>query len=261
VKVGFLQFEPIFGAKEHNVDRVESLIDGADSDLIVLPELFNTGYLFRDRGELFDLSEDLNGRCIGRLKSIAQRNNFAIVAGFAERCGDKLFNAQIFVKADGSLHLYRKIHLFNLEKLVFDQGDIMPEIVEYRGARFGMLVCFDWLFPEIYRRYALLGADVICHSTNLVLPYCQRASFTRAIENCMYIVISNRIGTEKKNDNVLTFTGGSIIYSPKGDVLSCVDEKSEILSIAEIDIISSRDKFITERNHLLNDRRPEMYGL
>jgi predicted amidohydrolase len=269
MRVGFVQFEPVFGEKQKNLDKVENIISGADADLLVLPELFNTGYLFADRNELFALSENTDGESITRLKSIAKKNNIAIAAGFAERFSDKqcsddrykIFNSQVFVKPDGTHHIYRKIHLFDSEKLIFDPGDIKPNVVEYNGVKFGMLICFDWLFPEIYRRYAMLGADVICHSTNLVLPYCQRASFARAVENRMYIVLANRTGRESRNKNTLTFTGGSIIYSPKGDVMAQTDEKKEIVSIVEIDVENSRNKYITERNHLLNDRRPEMYEL
>ncbi|MFP4459048.1 MAG: nitrilase-related carbon-nitrogen hydrolase [Candidatus Zixiibacteriota bacterium] len=259
MKVGYLQFKPKFGDTKFNLDKIEELSSGAKMDILVLPELCTTGYLFLESDNLDDFAETLNGPTINRLSSLAEKLDAAIVAGFFEKAGDKYFNSQAFIKPDGKIHVYRKIHLFNREKIFFKPGDRPLEIIEFRGARVGLLICFDWIFPEIYRKYAMLGADIICHSTNLVLPYSQKASFARAVENRMFIALSNRTGKESRSSHEITFTGRSIIYSPRGDILASSEEQNDDIKIVEIDYELARNKWITEKNHLLNDRRPEFY--
>jgi predicted amidohydrolase len=107
----------------------------------------------------------------------------------------------------------------------------------------------------------LQGVDVICHSTNLVLEYCQRASFARAIENRMFIIVANRTGSEKLGNYSLDFTGNSIFYSCKAEILAQSDAENTDLQIVEFDPVEARNKNITERNNLINDRRREMYKL
>ena len=253
---------PQRGEKSRNIKRVESLLSGVSADIIVLPELFNTGYLFESRDELFALAEPFkSGETFRSLSAISSSNGFAIAAGFAERAGDALYNSQLFVTPSGDAHLYRKLHLFDREKFFFKPGDIHPEVVEFRGGRIGQLICFDWIFPEIYRHYAVKGADLILHSSNLVLPYCQRASFARAIENHIFLIVANRTGSEALGDITLDFTGGSIIYSPTGDVLAEASESGEELRIVDVDIEFARDKWITSHNHIIDDRRTDMYEL
>jgi predicted amidohydrolase len=119
-------------------------------------------------------------------------------------------------------------------------------------------VCFDWIFPEVWRILALKGADIICHPSNLVLPgLAQRAIPIHALTNRVYVVTANRIGTEGD----LTFTGVSTIANPRGDILAQASQAKEELVVQEIDIAVARDKMITPRNHLLTDRRPEQYAL
>jgi beta-ureidopropionase len=122
----------------------------------------------------------------------------------------------------------------------------------------GMLICFDWIFPEVWRILALKGADIICHPSNLVLPgLAQRATPIHALMNRVYVVTANRIGSEKE----LTFTGMSTVADPKGEVLAQASPIHEDLSVVEVDIDLSRNKSITSRNNLVADRRPEEYAL
>jgi len=124
--------------------------------------------------------------------------------------------------------------------------------------KIGLLVCFDWIFPEVWRILALKGADIICHPSNLVLPgFAQKAIPIHALLNHVYVVTSNRIGTERD----LSFTGLSTIANPKGEILVQASQTSEEVRIKEIDLNSARDKMITKRNNILADRRPEEYSL
>jgi beta-ureidopropionase len=124
--------------------------------------------------------------------------------------------------------------------------------------RIGMLVCFDWIFPEAWRVLALRGADIICHPSNLVLPgLAQRAVPIHALTNRFYVVTANRIGSEGE----LRFTGMSTIADPKGQVLAQASRTREEVGRMEIDVSLARTKNITSRNNILADRRPEQYAL
>ena len=133
-----------------------------------------------------------------------------IVAGFAEQAVQGLYNSAAAVSAAGVIQVYRKTHLFADEKMLFLPGDTGFRIFEDAGARIGMMVCFDWYFPESARTLALAGVQIIAHPSNLVLPHCQIAMVTRCLENHVFAVTTNRFGIEALGDGrSLTFTGES----------------------------------------------------
>ncbi len=174
------------------------------ADLLVLPELFNTGYLITSKEEIRALAEEVpGGRTTQRLAALAKRSGVHLVAGMAERSGDRIFNAAVLISPSGHVATYRKVHLFFEEKLWFDPGDGEFPVYDIGLCRVGMMVCFDWFFPESARMLALKGAQVICHPSNLVLPYCQTAMVTRCLENRVFAVTCNRTGTEQRGGKVL----------------------------------------------------------
>ncbi len=262
MRIGFVQMKPVLGDLEGNLRRAASLVEGIEADIIVFPELFATGYLFRDRSHAQKLSEPAGGGLVYEaLRSIAKKIGGLAAGGFPERDSQRLFNSVIAVEPGGDFHLYRKLHLFDREKEIFDPGDLRLQPFEFRGARVGLIICFDWIFPEVYRTLALKGAQIILHPSNLVLPYCQRASYARAVENGVFIVLANRVGEESLGELSLRFTGGSVIYSPRGEVLAQAGEFEERAVVVDIDPRAADDKWITQRNHILQDRRPEFYEL
>lgn len=259
-KIGYYQFEPHFGMVQKNLERILSALTDVQADLIVLPELPFTGYYFKDRKELKDLAEDVNdSSTIERLKGFCQQQDLYIVTGFAEKAADKVFNSAVLIGPGKIVHTYRKLHLFNTEKDYFDPGDTPLEVALVRDVKIGLMVCFDWIFPEVARMLALKGADILCHPANLVLTYCQQAMRTRSIENSVFTVTANRYGTEKRPHGALTFTGQSQITDPQGTLLSRAEPKADSLSVVDIDVALARDKKITAKNDLFSDRRPQFY--
>jgi predicted amidohydrolase len=259
-RIGFFQFEPRFGAVEENLERVVSGLHGVEADLVILPELAFTGYLFEDREELLSLAEDpVSSPTVERLRCLCQERDLFLVTGFAERCADKVFNSALLIGPGGLVHTYRKLHLFNTEKEYFDPGDTPLEPVEIRGTRIGMMVCFDWAFPETARVLALKGADILCHPSNLVLPLCQQAMVTRCLENGVFAVTANRIGSDRRPRGVLRFTGQSQVVTPKGEILHRATQDREELYVTEIKVNLARSKKMTEKNNLFEDRRPLFY--
>jgi predicted amidohydrolase len=137
-----------------------------------------------------------------------------------------------------------------------DQGF---SVVDHGGVRLGLMICFDWIFPETARSLALAGAQIICHPANLLLPHCPQAMITRCLENRVFAVTANRVGTEARAGQEIKFIGRSQVVSPRGEVLVRASEE-EMLQIIEIDPTAADDKLITPANHVLLDRRPEFYG-
>ncbi len=260
LKVASVQTSPVFGEVDRNLDAALALLPEG-LDLAVLPELFATGYQFRDRDELASLAEDLDGPTCRRLRAHAAASGTTLVAGLPERDGDRLYNSSVLVRPDGSTELYRKVHLFWDEKAIFDPGDLGFPVFAACGTTVGMMVCFDWVFPEAARSLALAGARVICHPSNLVLTYCPDAMPVRCLENRVFALTSNRVGTEERQaGKPLVFTGLSQVCGPHNNILARLDGEETGAAVAEIDVIDT-DKRLTPRNDLFEDRRPDQYRL
>ncbi len=262
MKIGFLQFKPLFGQVESNLDKLSSMIEKApDFDLLVLPELANSGYVFSSKDELLKASETIpDGLFVKKLSEITQSRNSVIVCGICERKEENFYNSSVLIGPDGFIGKYQKIHLFDREKLFFQPGNGPLKSFEVKGMKIGMLVCFDWIFPEATRVLALEGIDILAHSANLVLPYSQTAMLARSIENRIFTITSNRTGTEENGGIELTFTGQSQITSPKMELLASAGVNTEEIRIVEIDIETARNKWLNERNNVLLDRRSTMYS-
>ena len=262
LKIGYYQFRPRFGAIAANVARVVGALSTVDADLIVLPELAFTGYHFRDRAETMALAEDpRRSSTVAALTALCKARKLHLVTGFAERHRDKVFNSALLIGPKGVIHVYRKLHLFNNEISCFDPGDTPLSVQKVRGARIGMMVCFDWAFPEVARSLALQGAEVLCHPSNLVLAWCQQTMLSRCLENRVFAVTTNRYGADKRPHGELRFTGRSQIVAPGGKLMQRAASQRDALFVTEIDPAEARDKMITARNDLLADRRPEHYRL
>lgn len=269
MKAGYLQFKPEFGKPKANIKKIREIISDQAFDLLVIPELSNSGYLFSKMEEVDASSESPDkGSFCDMLKTVSREKNAYIVAGFNESSfsdGKKIFfNSAILVYPTGEHRIYRKTHLFYDEKLYFHPGnsgfwtyDIFSK--KFGSVKIGMMICFDWIFPEAARTLTLRGAQIICHPSNLVMPYCQKAMFTRAIENHVFTITANRIGTETNEKTSLTFTGESVIVSPKGDYLARGSIDGEEITFVEIDPKEANNKFVNEKNNIIEERREWCY--
>lgn len=260
MKTVLIQNNPVFGEKNKNTEVLFSMMEKKEGDIYILPELAFTGYQFRDKAELISLSDEINSSFINVFAEKSKELNAAIVFGFAENDGnDKIYNSSIMVTPEGNRHIYRKTHLFYREKELFIPGNTGFNVFDFRGAKIGLAVCFDWIFPESFRTLALKGAHIIAHSSNLVMPYCQKADYARAVENRVFVCTANRIGTENRTGESLTFTGDSVCVSPQGEYLADMPRKKESVEMIDIDIEKARKKDLNPFNNLFSDRRPEIY--
>jgi len=260
------QTRPRFGEVARNVDEALRLVDralvrGGGADLVVLPELFHTGYVFRSRAEARALAEDARrGPTVATLAAFARARRLTVVAGLCERAGRALHNSAVWVGPRGFGGVYRKVHLFDQEKRWFEPGRDPWPVFRAGAARVGVLVCFDWRFPEAARALALEGADVLAHPSNLVMKPCQEAMRTRALENRVFAATANRVGEDRRPGARLSFTGRSQVVDPSGAVLWRAGPRAPAARVVEIDLALARDKSVTARNDLFRDRHPRLYA-
>lgn len=261
MRVAVYQFAPEFGQKKKNIQRMEDAIQKAKAELVVLPELCSTGYQFVSQEEVDALCEPIpEGETVQKFCRICRKRGIYLVGGVGEKAGNVVYNSAVLVGPEGFIGSYRKVHLFFDEKQWFTPGDKGFSVWDIGKAKIGIMICFDWIFPEAARSLALQGADILCHPANLVLPYCQNAMITRSIENRVFSITANRVGSEaRRGKDRLTFTGGSQIVNPKGDVVFRLGSDAEEIQETEIDPPAARDKQITPKNHLWEDRRSDSY--
>lgn len=260
-RIALAQFNPVRKNVTRNIQNIRRLLAGIKTDLVVLPELSNSGYLYKDQSILEPYSEpnDCTGPFLSAMQIIAKEIEGIVVTGYAECEAGKLFNSAAAISGEGILQNYRKTHLYADEKSLFQPGNTGFTTFDWKGVNFGMMICYDWIFPESARTLALLGAQIIAHPANLVMPYCQNAMVTRSIENRVFTITANRIGKEKLDRHELSFTGKSQITSPEGDILFRGPENSASVHVMEIEPQSALIKDISARNDLFQDRRPDFY--
>jgi predicted amidohydrolase len=260
MRVAVGQTNPIFGEVNKNIQDALDLMETAKADLYVLPELFNTGYNFINQRESETLAEPAQGETCSTLSRWAKNHSCYIVYGFAERA-DKIYNSSALVGPEGFIGAYRKVHLFYRENIFFTPGNLGFPVFDLPFGKIGMMVCFDWLYPESARSLSLKGAQLIAHPSNLVLPYCPDGMVTRALENKVFTVTADRVGEEKRGGIDLKFIGTSEIVAPNGKILCRLGEKESGIAVTDIDLDLADKKQINEYNHLFKGRRTDQYSL
>jgi N-carbamoylputrescine amidase len=270
VKIGCLQMQPVIGKVEANVAHSIELIDRAvelGAKLVVLPELCNSGYVFRSREEAFAASEPIPaGPTVKAWSEVAARHKLHLVAGICERDGDKLFNSAVLIGPNGYIGTFRKVHLWNEENLYFEPGDLGFPVFHTAIGRIGMAICYDGWFPESYRLAALQGADIVCVPTNWV-PIPGQAEGREAMANILamaaahsnsiFIACADRVGTERGQP----FEGQSLIVSYTGwPVAGPASRDKEEVLVAEVALGEARrSRNWNAFNQVLRDRRYDLY--
>ena len=250
MRVGFFQMEPEILNVDANVDKALKTLEKVEADLMVLPELFHSGYTFKTLKEVEKVAESIPGYTTEKLAEIAADRSMTIVAGICEKASNTYYNSAVYI-TEKYTGVYRKVHLFLDEKDFFSPGTKFSVFDSV-----GVMVCFDWFFPEAARTLLLKGARLIAHPANLVLPYCPDAMLVRSLENRVFTVTCNRIGEERG----LTFIGKSQITDSRGNILYRAGVEEEVV-VKEISLEEADNKNITERNNILEDRNPDAYRI
>jgi predicted amidohydrolase len=266
--VACCQLAPRVGDPERNrAAGCAAITAAADAGarVVVLPELAVSGYVFADADEARALAEPVDGPTVAAWAALARERELVVVGGLCERDGDTLRNSAVLVDAGGVRAVYRKAHLWDREDLVFAAGSDAPPVVATAVGRIGIVVCYDLEFPEWIRLPALDGADLLCAPVNW--PAAPRPAGERPSEvvrvqaaaatNRMFIAACDRTGAERG----VEWVGGSVIVDADGFPLAGPAGPQEATTlIARCRLGDARDKRLGERNDVLADRRPELYG-
>jgi predicted amidohydrolase len=260
MRVALVQTNPVFGMPHDNIGQALASMASVAADIYVLPELCSSGYAFADKAEADSLAENASGKTFESFAKFSHEHKAYIVYGFAEKAA-VLYNSSLLVGPDGLIGLYRKVHLFDREKLFFAPGDLGFPVFETSFGTIGMMICFDWLFPESARSLALKGARLIAHPANLVLPYCPDAMVTRCLENHVFAATADRVGREERGGASINFIGSSEVVDSNGNVILRLNPTEPQIAVVDIDMEQAENKRMNDYNDLFADRRPDQYTI
>lgn len=273
ILIATVQFSAISGQAQHNRVRTLDFIHaaaGRNARIIVLPELAISGYCL-ERGVIEPAAEELSGPTLAAWADAAARLNVIIAGGFTEKADGKLYNSALLVGPDGLLLHYRKLHLFDHEKLVFTPGDAGLGTAETPFGRIGLCICYDLRFVEVMRSLALQNAELIVVPTAWVSGFDKverdgdgligqaRGAIVQASLNQVFVACASQCGEA----NGTRFLGSSLIADPYGRILSGpLDDMIEDIAIAPferslVDEAQNRSELIRPRA----DRRSDVYEL
>jgi predicted amidohydrolase len=272
VRIAVAQYAPHVGDVDGNrLAAVEWATRAADErvDLLVLPELASSGYVFESEAEAARTAEDAGGRMVAALSEVCAAAAMHCVVGVNEREGNARHNSAVLLGPDGTLATYRKLHLFHDEQSWFQPGAELP-VVDLPFGRVGMVICYDLWFPEAVRHLALAGAEVVAVPTNWVASfrrqvydaagYCQGdiVAMASAAQNGLVMACADRVGVERE----VRFLGCSVIVGADGwPAAGPAGPEEETLLVADVDLDTvARSRRRTPRNHLIDDRRPDSYN-
>ena len=267
VEVAVVQMDVAWLDPEKNLKKmlgfIEKIMSEKDADLIVFPELANTGYI-KERDKEFGKqylkkAEKIPGPFTEALGDAAKRHGVYIVTGFCELHPEipaSIYNSAVIIgPTEGVMGVHHKLHIPGQENHYFYPGST-TDVYKTDLGTIGMLVCYDAVFPEISRVFALKGAEIICICFNRPKrpPHdsLSHLGTTRAYENGVYAVVCNRVGKE-----VSEFLGRSLIAGPDGQIVNQSLGETEEVIYATLD----QDKILESRAFfpIFADRRPELY--
>lgn len=255
--VALAQIDVVLGDREANLATVRQIAARAEmagADLLVLPELWGTGYMLEQAHEL---SDALGKGLFEEVAVLAARHHLAIVGSLLERDGAQVYNTATLYDAQGKrLHSYRKTHLIGLmqEDLYLGAGQ-QAEVFETAWGTSACAICYDLRFPELFRRYALAGAGVIiipAEWPTTRIEHWRTLLRARAIENQAVVIACNRVGSDRANQ----FGGHSVVIDPWGNILVEGDDQTSLLTASvDLDNIAKARDFLP----VFRDRRVELY--
>jgi len=263
MKVAASQISCVLGDFDSNLAKIRGFAERAKdlgAELVVFPEMSDTGY---SMPVIQKHARPWKQGAVGELQKIAKQKSIAIIAGTSERDGDSIFNAQVFVDANGDvLGKYRKTHLVTVapfdERVCFSPGN---EFVVCRLGDFnvGLSICYDLRFPEMARTLAVKhDANIIVNSSawpTVRAEHLRILALARAVENQSYFIVANRVG----RDDDVTLCGSSMIIDPSGRILAAASPDREELIYAEIS--GSIVAEVRNRVPAFAHRRGELYNV
>jgi predicted amidohydrolase len=256
----------VIGDLEANRALCRAAIDEAvqsGADVVVLPELITSGYMLESKEEAAAVAIGPDHEILKEWANTAARADIVLVGGFCERGDDGLsYNSAAVFDASGLRAVYRKLHLWDREKLIFAPGSVSPPVLDTKVGRIAVVICYDLEFPELTRSLALQGTQLLLVPTNWPLvprPEGERPpeaviAMAAARVNRMAIACADRLGLERGQP----WTGGTSIVGADGWVKA--ESRAPGLVVGDVDLEFALDKRMTEYADAFADRRPELYG-
>ena len=254
------------GDPGHNLERSLHFIERAateGADLIILPELANSGCDLGSRDRGLQLGEEIPGgpTPLAWAKA-AEASGVCVVGGLLEREGEVLHNSAV-VLGCGVFGRYRKTHLWDRERSLYEPGRELP-VFDTPLGRIGLLICYDAWFPEAARTLAMKGAQIICIPSNApddwIPEHHRRGDLTMLNVHCIAGANANRLFVAAANRVGDGYLGRSCAVDVKGGVLALAGAAEEGLICAEIDLERAlREKRLTDASHAFGDRNPAVY--
>jgi N-carbamoylputrescine amidase len=266
VRIACAQYAIREGDPDHNLQRSLHFIRRASTegaDLVVLPELANSGCDLGSRDHALDLAEEIpGGPTVRAWREAADASGVCVVGGLLEREGDVLHNCAVLL-GPSVAGRYRKTHLWNKEKSLYEPGRELPVFDSALG-RIGLLICYDAWFPEVARTLALKGAQILCVPSNApddwVPEHHRRGDLTMLNVHCIAGANANRVFVAAANRVGDGYLGRSCVADVTGGVLALGGATEEGLISAEIDAQRARrEKRLTDASHAFGDRNPAVY--
>ena len=236
----------------------------AGAQVIVLPELCTSGYVFRDLDECWSRAEPADGPTVQLLRELSLQHHAIVVGGFCERSdGDRPFNSAAVVENGEVLTVYRKTHLWDTEKRVFAVGDQPAPVVTTSVGQIAVMICYDAEFPEMVGSVARRGAQLVIAPSNWPakhIPPGERSSEVikaqaLAAVNHVFTLVCDRVGLERGVD----WIGASVVCDVEGYPVAGPAEGKPVVLIADLDLDRALVKTISSNNDAVGDRRPDVY--
>jgi predicted amidohydrolase len=242
--------------KNKNLEKVKNMIYGG-IDLLVLPELFSTGYFMNglEIETIKKYSEEIpSGYTTKKLIDIAKEKKCNILGTILEEENGEYYITSVVVNWLGYIGKHRKRHLTDTERMYYTCGE-KTDIFDIGNCKVGALICFEGWFPEDSRELTLNGADIICDSALITNEKTFEIMKVRAIENRNFVAICNAVTTEVFQGEEIKFCGKSRLYDPEGNIVCSANEREEILLIAEVDVEISRNKKTPDCENIVKEAK------
>ncbi|MEF8873408.1 MAG: carbon-nitrogen hydrolase family protein [Candidatus Thermoplasmatota archaeon] len=258
MQVTLAQKKHVLGDKEKNLGIIEETAEDKDTDLLVFPEMFLTGYKLRDK--LWYQAENIPGPSSNHISEIAADNDMSIICGMPEKIEKeaRLRNTALLATSKGEIHKYRKSYAVNFgpfeEKRYFKGDDDLP-VFDTPLGKIGIAICYDLFFPEITKSYSQQNVDIIVGisgSPSVTREYFEKVIPARAIETTSFLLFSNLLGREED----MFFWGGAEVFSPKGRSVG----KAKYFEEDTLDVRLNLDELVKARKGrpVISDTRPEV---
>jgi predicted amidohydrolase len=249
MKIGLIQYSPVWEDKEANKQKISELLNAkeTDVDLLIFPEMTLTGFTMQSE----EFAEKIEGESFAYFSSLAKKFECDIIAGIIEHSSKKYFNTLIHIEKSGKLkNHYHKIHPFSFsnEDKHFSAGE-KPVIIWIGDWKIGLSICYDLRFPELYRFYAKEKVHLIIIIANWPdtrIEHWRTLLKARAIENQCYVAGINRVGKDPK----LNYTGFSCVYNPMGKEIVAVENEERLIATeinkSEVEKVRSKLPFLED---------------